>query len=387
MPHAIVFTYVWPEPRSSAAGVRTRELVAILRMLGWQLTAVSPSAESPHAQELRDRGVATLTADPNTAAAGSALAALPAADLVLYDRFVMEEQFGWRARELWPRALHLVDTQDLHSLRRAREKGKPKPEGEDLLRELSSLYRSDGALVVSDFEAKLLGELDYPFAHHLPFSTTIDESPAPLEARAGFCFLGNFRHPPNLDAVRHLVTEGWSEIRARLPRAELHLYGAYPPAEISAHKGGRGIFAHGPVHDHRAALAKHVALLAPLRFGAGIKGKVLEAFGTGTPVAGSENAFEGLCPVHGDDFVTEAVRLATDAAYWRERQSAGLALVAEKFSRARVERDFLAIVENGRKNLEHLRARNLTGAMLRHHASNATKYFSRWIAAKNAAKT
>jgi glycosyltransferase involved in cell wall biosynthesis len=397
--HAVFFVTVWPEPLSSAAGVRTRELVTILLENGWMVTIASPSgAESEHREALRGLGVRTLSLDPNDSAkTDPALRAVGPADLVLFDRFVMEEQFGWRARERWPGALHLVDTQDLHSLRRARERlvsaGAP-PErvrepstedfGDDLVRELGSLYRADGALVVSSFEADLLEKFGYPFATYLPFSATACTDVPPFADRAGFCFLGNYRHPPNLDAVRALLAGDWPAIRERLPRAELHLYGAYPPAEISAHRGANGVFAQGPVADHRAALARHRALLAPLRFGAGIKGKVLEAWATGTPVAGTPLSFEGMGFEATEAFVDSAVRLASDENAWNKASAAGLAHVQSHFSADRIARDFLASVDRGRRSLGALRERNVTGRLLRHQSQNATKYFSRWIEAKNA---
>lgn len=391
---AVFFVYVWPEPQSSAAGVRTRELIDVLLESGWRVAAVSPSGESPHAAALRARGVAIHTCDPNHSPASDPALQSLAPALVVYDRFVMEEQFGWRARALWPEAFHVVDTQDLHALRRARERLvqanaspervlNPTPEdmGEDLLRELASLYRADAALVVSSFELALLRGWGYGAATHLPFSAAADAPPAPFAARAGFAFLGNFRHPPNLDSVRFTLREIWPRTRAALPHAELHLYGAYPPAEISAHKGKHGVHAHGPVTDHRAALRSHRALLAPLRFGAGIKGKVLEAWGTGTPVVGTALTFEGMGHGKGKDPVEDLVRLEEQAA--RENaQAAGLSHVAREYSREKIAGDFLQFIEAGRTGLMPARAQNLVGQMLRHHSVNSTKYFSRWIEGK-----
>lgn len=399
---AVFFVYVWPEPESSAAGVRTYALISALLAHGYSVAAISPSQASAWSGRLNAMGVETFTCDPNRSEATEAALGKLAPSLAVYDRFVMEEQFGWRARALWPLALHLVDTQDLHSLRRARERlvaqgksGKelalPTPEqmGEDLLRELASLYRADAALVVSRFEQQLLFGLGFPAARllHLPFPTKAETSPAPFAARAGFAFLGNYRHAPNLDAARWLVGEVWPEVRRALPHAELHLYGSYPPAEISRHKGERGIFAHGPVQDHRAALSKHRALLTPLRFGAGIKGKVLEAFGTGTPVVGTATAFEGIghegLLAESPPEIAEACRAVhEEELLWNAQSEDGLAFARERLDPALLSSIFLKFVGEKAKQLPELRA-HLTGAMLRHQQHNATKYFSRWIEAKN----
>ncbi|MGZ3653821.1 MAG: glycosyltransferase family 4 protein [Bdellovibrionota bacterium] len=386
---ALFFVYVWPEPRSSAAGVRTRELITILQRNGWRVSAVSPSGISAHRDELEALGVQTISCDPNDSAiTDSALGAL-SPDLVIYDRFVMEEQFGWRTRALWPRAFHVVDTQDLHSLRRARERTgalRPSEEemGEDLLRELASLHRAGAALVVSDYEEKLLLDLGFPASRLLclPFSAAADRQAPGFDQRQGFCFLGNFRHAPNLDSVRWLLTEHWPLIRSRLPTAELNLYGAYPPAEISAHKGKNGVFARGPVLDHRAALRTHRVLLAPLRFGAGIKGKVLEAWGTGTPVVGSSLTFEGMGEAgitadSPDDFAQRAVELHESEPRWKTERETSTNNLRARFSPALVEKLFLEFLSSAPREVD------LVGRMLRHHGTNASKYFSRWIEAKN----
>ncbi len=401
---AVFFVYVWPEPRSSAAGVRTRELMRVLLAQHWRVTAVSPSGQSAHRKELDDLGISTLSCDPNSSpATESALRSL-SPSLVIYDRFVMEEQFGWRARALWPEALHVVDTQDLHSVRRARERlaeaGAPRekimapPEselGEDFLRELASLYRADLSLVVSSWERDFLGRLGFPAdrLHCLPLPGERDLAPPPFAARSGFCFLGNFRHPPNLDAARWILREIWPLIRERRANAELHLYGAYPPAEISRHQGKQGIFAHGPVMDHRAALAKHRALLAPLRFGAGIKGKVLEAWGTGTPVIGTPLTFEGMgdCPLATaadvDAIAALALALHGEESTWHEALREGQNHLDQSFSRDALAKNFLRILREGFENLSGIRRQNRVGRMLQHQQNNATKYFSRWIEAKN----
>ncbi len=401
-PLALFFVYVWPEPQSSAAGVRTRELMKALQSANWRVAVISPSGESRFRSELNALGMATYTCDPNHSLPTEGVMAALDPALVVYDRFVMEEQFGWRARQLWPSAFHLVDTQDLHSVRRARERlahaGASWEEilcpgnihlGDDLLRELSSLCRADGALVVSTWERDFLStKLGFSRLLCLPFPTNTDSAPPGFSERNGFCFLGNFRHPPNLDSVRWLL-DHWPAIRSKLPMAELHLYGAYPPAEISRHKGAQGIFAHGPVADHRSALRKHKVLLSPLRFGAGIKGKVLEAWGTGTPVIGSPLTFEGMGEIGlvaraEDDFTSACFQLHTEEPLWRKWSQKGQEHARRHFDREALARNFLTFVQAGRNGLEKTREENLLGRMLCHQQNNSTKYFSRWIEAKNA---
>ena len=118
---AVYFVNLWPEPRSSAAGVRTLEMSQFLQRLGYDLVGVAPGVASSHSEAWNKNGVRTLTCDPNSSVSAKDLEAL-SPDLVVYDRFYTEEKYGWRARELWPEALHVIDTSDLHSLRGARQR-------------------------------------------------------------------------------------------------------------------------------------------------------------------------------------------------------------------------------------------------------------------------
>jgi glycosyltransferase involved in cell wall biosynthesis len=387
MKQAVFFLTVWPEPRSSAAGVRTRELMAILQAEGFEVHAVSPGGNGPYRDELENLQIRTHSCDPNESSATDPELALLSPQLVIFDRFLMEEQFGWRTRQLWPIARAMVDTIDLHALRRARERtGTEIPSdeefGDDLLRELASLHRAGGALVVSPVELELLVKR-FAFPPErvacVPFSAAIEGERPGFFERANFCFLGNFRHAPNLDSVNWILHEHWPKIRARLPNAELHLYGAYPPAQVSAHKGKSGVFSHGYVQDHRAALKSYRCLLGPLRFGAGIKGKVMEAWACGTPVAGTTLTFEGMgnAGLRSDSLAEEACDLHESQAAWEAESARGIAEVEALFSPASVRRAFLAFLA------ESPATAGLTGRMLRHQSNNATKYFSRWIEAKN----
>lgn len=390
---AVVFVYVWPEPRSSAAGVRTVQLCRDLQALGYELSALSPCRPNEASAELEASGIRAIPCPANDSSVDAWLKAL-APDLVIYDRFVMEEHFGWKARALWPEALHIVDTQDIHSVRRARERllreGKDPMDlagadfSPDLERELSSLHRADACLVVSAWEKEWLAGQGYPpeRVFWLPFAAAREEKIAPFGERSGFAFLGNFRHAPNVDAVNFLAKELWPRLHAEIPEAKLYFYGAYPSASVSQMHGKNGIEIPGQVKLHRAALQKHKLLLAPLRFGAGIKGKILEAWATGTPAVGSKVAMEGLNhPAHEEDFVAEAVRLYRGESAWESAQTEGFRALAPfepELLKSKLS-EFLAAA-NGQKNTWRA---HLTGRMLRHHLHNSTKYFSQWIEAKN----
>ena len=396
MKSAIYFVYVWPEPRSSAAGIRTVELFELLQSFGYELTVLSPCRENAASAELNAAGIRTIPCAANDSSVESLLSPLPAS-IVIYDRFVMEEQFGWKARALWPQATHVVDTQDLHAVRRARERlheaGRSATEvlhlenadfSPDLEREMASLQRADACFVVSPWEREWLIAQGYPAERvfFLPFSARLEEAP-PFSDRRGFAFLGNFRHPPNLDAVLYLARILWPKVRAVLPNEKLHLYGAYPPQMISELHGKNGLCVEGPVTLHRDALRKHRVLLAPLRFGAGIKGKVLEAYACGMAVAGTAVALEGLGEfgVPEEKFVEKAISLHEQEEAWTQAVRAGRAALVD-FQPESVREKLEAFLTAAAEQRPAWRAQ-LVGRMLRHFQHNSTKYFSQWIEAKN----
>lgn len=395
--NAVYFVNLWPEPRSSAAGVRTLEMSHFIKRLGYDLVGVAPGAASPHSEAWEKTGVRTLTCDPNSSESAKILETL-SPDLIIYDRFYTEEKYGWRARELWPEALQVIDTSDLHCLRSARQKAliagaevlKPHDDffGEEFLREMASLHRADVCLVVSRHEAHWLAEQGFEQERvcYLPFSSKADSTLKPESDRQGFCFLGNYRHAPNIDAAKWLASELWPAVRKAMPRAELHLYGAYPTQAVSQLHGKNGIFSHGYVEDHREAIARHRVLLAPLRFGAGIKGKILEAWATGTPVLGTSLAFEDMGSGFAEfqdaaDFVDQIQRLQ-ESEYWQRNVELGLAQLSHQFDQEMIFKTFGEFLASSQQDLAEIR-KSLTGRLLRHHGAQSLKYFSQWIEEKN----
>ena len=395
MKSALYFVYVWPEPISSAAGIRTVELLSFLSRLGYSVTVISPATENSFCIALQNKGFRTITLSPNDSSMDSVFReARP--QVIFYDRFVMEEQFGWKMRELFPSSTQVVDTQDLHFVRRTREKWAkngasleqikeftPVEYGDDMLRELSSILRSDVTLVVSKWELQLLKKLEIPNVHYLPFSVPPLPQFKSFSDRTGMAFIGNFRHPPNLDSIRWLTEELWPRFHALHPEVSLYLYGAYPPASISSLHKKNGIIFRGQVEEARMALQDHLCLLSPLRYGAGIKGKVLDSWASGTPILGTPITFEGMdenTPVFTDivSFSQQAEQLLFNENYWIQAQKHGLECLKE-FEAENIYRNFSQILENALEKKEY----SLITTLMRHNNQNSYKYFSRWIEEKN----
>ncbi len=401
MKRAALFVYVWPEPYSSAAGVRTLQIAKHLQSFDYEVVLFSPCKENEASTYWREMGFSTISCPSNQRSTLNEHRQLRL-DVILYDRFVMEEQFGWQAREIWPQALHLVDTQDLHHVRRFREQliknGASIAEvkalsnwrpNNDFDRELSSLYRADVSLVVSSWEREWLLDRGYPAERVFtcPFSPQNETaSPLPFGERKDFLFLGNFRHAPNLDAVRWLISF-WPKIHTATG-ATLNLIGAYPSQEISQLQKVPGVRIRGNETNIEAFLRTAVALFAPLRFGAGIKGKILEAWSYGTPVLGTSIAFEGMSFSPGldseDFWISEAVKIYKQENQWNSA-SEQARQDARKFSFPKHRQVWQEILAQGQQHKEDWRNHPVT-RMLLFHQNQSYKYFSLWIEEKNKGK-
>ena len=214
MPHLLIIGSVWPEPRSSAAGSNMMSLIQLFLGQGWQVSYASAASLSSHMEDIEALGVALATIELNSDSFDRFVHELQP-DVVMFDRFMTEEQYGWRVAEQVPEALRILDMEDLHSLRLARQQAfkqqRPFVQA-DLLsdvafREIAAIYRCDLSLVISDYELALLMEffaVPVKLLHHQPFM--LDTPPAPeemlsFEQRQHFVTIGNFRHPPNWDSV------------------------------------------------------------------------------------------------------------------------------------------------------------------------------------------
>jgi O-antigen biosynthesis protein len=331
-------------------------------------------------------------------------------DLVLFDRFMMEEQFAWRVEKCCPAALRILDSEDLHFLRDARQQALKQQRSliptdyldADLTkREIAAIYRCDMTLVISPFEMEFL-QREFSIAAELlcycPFMEEIDNLHAPdnFTERQHCISIGNFRHAPNWDAVLELKRL-WPQIRQRLPGIELHIYGAYPPPKATQlHNPKEGFLIKGWAQDARQVLRSARVLLAPLRFGAGIKGKFADAMACGTPAVTTTLGAEGMqgdaanplpwpgCIADTDaEFIAAVCALYADEQAWCNARQQGLANLTALYAAAPHRAYLYTRLTELRAQLDAKRTRNFIGAMLRHHSLKSTQYMAQWIEAKN----
>jgi hypothetical protein len=405
----LIIGFVWPEPNSSAAGGRMLQLINQFQQQGFEITFVSAAMYSDFMVDLSLLNVAKKSITLNCSSFDVFIKELnPSA--VLFDRFMIEEQFGWRVAENCPNALRILDTEDLHCLRQARQKAfKTNTEFTilDILkeevakREIASILRCDLSLMISEFEMELLKttfKLDEKLLYYLPFllepisEATFEEMPS-FEERKDFIFIGNFLHEPNWNAVQYIKESIWPLLRKELPDAELHIYGAYPSQKVTQlHQPKEKFFIKGRANDANEVVRNARIVLAPLRFGAGIKGKLIEAMQCGTPsittTIGAESmrgefSWNGFVTDNISEFVNKASQLYQDENLWKTAQENGIAIVNNRYCRKLFEGDFAIRIQFLQTNLEQHRLDNFMGALLQHHTLTSTKYMSRWIEVKN----
>jgi glycosyltransferase involved in cell wall biosynthesis len=384
------------------------ELIQIFQELGWIVTVASHAKPNAALNALHELNIATQEIELNRSSFDTWLDR-EQFHVVVFDRFIMEEQFGARVARSLPKSVRILDTQDLHSLRRAREaiiKGGGSIEeslqagtqlaGPDFLRELGSIYRSDLTLVLSDYEFDILTEhysLPKDLLLYFPFAIAPKKPyPTTPEASSNFAFLGNFRHPPNFDSIFWTIRELWPKIRAQKTDATLRVMGAYPPKEVMAlANSNEGISVEGPVKDSIAELGKSSVGLAPLRFGAGIKGKICDSWAAGRPVVTTEigaegmrlgNLFGGLVANNPQELADAAIKTLTNPDLAQKLTSEGRQILEQKFSHAKLKAELSQEIKKIHASLDSHRQKNPIGALLMQDERRASDYFSRWIELK-----
>ena len=409
MRQLLIIGYVWVEPNSSAAGSRMLQLIELFLKNNYKITFASPAQKGEKAINLSEIGVKEVNIELNSTSFDDFIVDVNP-DIVLFDRFMMEEQFGWRVAENCPNALRVLDTEDLHFLRKTRHQQLKKREefsnealfrSDDAKREIASILRCDLSLIISTYEMKLLKEvfkIDENLLYHLPFLLdNIDAEQIKnwksFEEREHFIFIGNFFHQPNVNAVLTLKNHVWKEIRKSLPKVEIHIYGAYATQQINQlHNKKEGFIVKGFAEDAMEVVRNAKVVLAPIRFGAGIKGKLTEAMICGTPSVTTTIGAEGMSEdliwngfVEDDfnDFAFLAAELYRNKNSWKHYQETGKEIINHVYDKEKIGQPFIDLVLKLVKNVEEHRTQNFLGSLLQHQTLQATKYMSKWIEEKN----
>jgi len=211
--------------------------------------------------------------------------------------------------------------------------------------------------------------------------------------REHFMTIGNFKHEPNLNSVLYLKNVIWPMIRKKMPKTQIHVYGSYATNKVQQlHNEKEGFIVKGRADNAEEVFKNSKVCLAPLNFGAGLKGKLIDAMLYGTPSIttsiGAEAMHENL-PWNGfiaDDikeFVNKSVDLYCNEGIWLRAQKNSAAIINQCYDKNLFDDQLFDRIKIIQKNIKDHRLRNFTGAMLMHHTLQSTKYLSKWIEEKN----
>lgn len=381
------------------------QLVELFQEEKYQITFASTASISERTVNLQAQGISIKNILLNDSSFDEFIKEMNP-EIVVFDRYITEEQFGWRVSENCPNALKILDTEDLHFLRKAREEAvkSNKHFSEANLfsvtakRELASILRCDLSLIISEYEMELLQnifKISTEILYYLPFLVETDSEEKAIssfEERQNFLAIGNLLHAPNVDSILQLK-EIWPEIRKQLPNTELHIYGAYAPQQIlQLNNTKEGFIIKGWAENVETMMKTYRVQLAPLRFGAGLKGKLLDAMRFGLPSITTEVGAEGM---HGElkfggsittsneNFINTSIKLYTEKIGWQEARKNGLEIIQKRFHKDLFSEDFKKHIRQLSQNLNTHRQQNFFGQILQHHSLQSTKYLSKWIEVKN----
>ena len=409
MSQLLIIGTVWPEPTSTAAGSRMMQIIEQFQNNKFEVVFASTAAIGEFSFDLKSVNVRMVAIELNNASFDDFIIDLKP-EIVIFDRFMIEEQFGWRIAENLPNSIRILDTEDLHFVRNTRfdnyKLGKKTVDADYLLsdlakREIASIYRCDISLIISEVEMQILisvFNINPKILCYLPFlidqfTENNSRSFPSFAERQHFITIGNFRHEPNWNAVLYLKQIIWPLIKKQLPFAEMHVYGSYITQKASElHNENQGFFIKGRAENAINVIKNAKVLLAPIRFGAGIKGKLIDAMQAGTPTVTTTIGAEGIngnlywngCITDDPtDFSLQAVALYEQEDLWQVAQKNGYLILNERFDKNIHGTLFMNKLIEIRNNIDYHRAENFIGAMLQINTLKSAKYMSKWIELKN----
>lgn len=345
----LVVDTVTPDPTRDSGSLRLSAILHLLDEQGWGVSFL------PDDGRAREEDIRTLGALGVEVLCRPFVSDLPhwlrahghELHAVILCRHTVAGQYASLIRKLAPRARVLFDTVDLHFLREQRaaelsgSAAMARQAQASRKSELALIQQCDVTFVVSPHEQALLAnELPKAKIELLSNIHEVFGCRRPYPGRRDLVFIGGFGHPPNVDAIRWIATSILPALRTRLPDIIVNVVGDIPDA-LREEFAVPGLVLHGRVGDLTPIMDHALASLAPLRFGAGVKGKINMAMSHGLPVIATGTAVEGMQLQPGVDvllaedpggFADAVARLASDEGLWTALSRNGLRNVDEHFS-------------------------------------------------------
>jgi len=336
-------------PDQDSGSVRTSRFIRVMQSLGAKVTFIADNLQhlEPYVGRLQQEGVEVVTAPHANSVEGFIEDHGADYDVIVLSRYYVAARYIDTARRVAPRALLVLDTHDLHYLRTRRlaelEGSKAIAQSAQAIQqqEMDCIRRMDVTWVVSPYELDVLAR-EVPQATVM-IQTNIHypvERAAPYSEREGIMFVGGYRHPPNVDAALFYCREIVPRLRERLPGVASYLIGSNPPPAVAKLQGD-GVEVLGYVPEIEPWFDKCRLSVSPLRYGAGVKGKINHSMSRGLPVVATATSVEGMHLVEGEEvlvaddpdaFADAIARLYRDEALWNRLSQAGIANVRRHFS-------------------------------------------------------
>jgi len=375
----LVIDHYIPSPDRDSGSLRMFQILKLLRQLGHRITFVPDNLMDVrhYGDELRRRGIKVVRHPYVKKVRDYLVSHGSEFDVVILSRCDFAHKHIVDVRLHAPQSRIIFDTVDLHSLRAHREAQITiNPEARQKARQMEELEydlirRADETWVTSSVEKKLLQER-WPEKSIQLVSNIVDVpgSRTPFELRCDFLFIGGFQHTPNTDAVLFFLKKVYPTVKERLRDAKFYIIGDKAPPEVVA-LAGENVVITGLQRDVSQFFERVRLSIAPLRFGAGVKGKINQSMAWGVPVVATSVAVEGMELTSGEDvlvadepeeFAQALVTLYESPELWNRLSQNGIektrSLYSVQVARERLERLF---------NNQHAQPAEVPSQSLRQH--------------------
>lgn len=343
----VVYPY-FPEPDTNSGSLRLFELLRIFRKANHQLVFLARSAnDQKYRNALEDLGIECIADfEANLSKLTTTFQQFLRShrfDIAIFCHFDIYTYYAPFVRTFLPTCRCILDTVDLHFIRLEREAELSK-RPEDVIkaqrvrdREWEAIRNADSVWVVTQQEKDILQKLalaETEKIYVIPNIHRLADTFPGFTERTGIVFLGGYRHAPNVDAVDYFMSDIYPHLSKLLPDLPFTILGSHPPEHFHTYtKQFAHIAVTGFVEDHRSLLFTHRVGIVPLRYGAGMKGKIGEYFSCHLPCVTTTIGAEGMHLkdrqhiLLADDayqFAKSIVELYTNQKLWEQLATEGL---------------------------------------------------------------
>jgi GT2 family glycosyltransferase/glycosyltransferase involved in cell wall biosynthesis len=346
---ALVIDACTPTPDQDSGSIDIVELIRIFQSFSHKVTFIPENILffNDYTQALQRMGVECIYAPFYSSAGGFLEKSGNIFDVIVIARFQVAEQTLPFIKKYCPKAKIIFYPVDLHCLREERHafltNSPERMAGAVAIKsaEFDIIRRSDCVMVCSTKELEIIAnEAPEAFVTMFPWIRRVTPGSTPFEQRSDLAFIGGYHHQPNVDAVNYFAKNIFPIVRENLPDVKFHIYGSNAPQEVRNLDGG-GIVFHGFIPDVLECFESLRVFVAPLRYGAGIKGKVASSMSYGVPCVLTSIAAEGMEIKNGEtaliaeddaSFAKLITNLYNDKDMWLKLSENALAHIQSRYS-------------------------------------------------------